>query len=74
VVECSGDRPCPLSTACRLRRILADAQEVFYRELDNYLLSDLVTPMTIELLHLPALSATDAAPWFAGAAERAGTA
>ena len=52
VVECVGDHPCPLAGACRLRRILAQAQESFYSELDRYSLSDLVDRKTQELLHL----------------------
>lgn len=55
VVECVGEHPCPLAAACRLRRMLADAQESFYRGLDNYTLSDLVDGRTVQLLHIPAM-------------------
>ncbi|PPJ26033.1 transcriptional regulator [Nocardia nova] len=54
VVDCVGDHPCPMAGACRLRRILAEAQESFYRELDRYTLSDLVDQRTQQLLHLSA--------------------
>lgn len=54
MVECVGDHPCPLAGACRLRRILAQAQESFYRELDSYTLNDLVDQQTQQLLHLSA--------------------
>ncbi|MBF6080817.1 Rrf2 family transcriptional regulator [Nocardia cyriacigeorgica] len=52
VVLCEGDHPCPLAGSCRLRRILAEAKEAFYRELDRYTVTDLVTGPTVELLHL----------------------
>ncbi|MFI6213866.1 RrF2 family transcriptional regulator [Nocardia brasiliensis] len=55
VVECLGEPPCPLAANCRLRRVLQDAKEAFYRELDNYHLADLVSPRIVELLHLPAI-------------------
>ncbi|MEV3965608.1 Rrf2 family transcriptional regulator [Nocardia sp. NPDC050193] len=57
VVECGGDTPCPLVSACRLRPMLGTAQEMFYRELDNYTLSDLVDKRTVELLHIPVVPA-----------------
>ncbi|MDH6197967.1 Rrf2 family nitric oxide-sensitive transcriptional repressor [Mycobacterium frederiksbergense] len=41
VIECGGDNPCPLIAACRLRRVLAEAKEAFYRELDRYTVTDL---------------------------------
>ena len=41
VIDCAGDRPCPLIAGCRLRRVLAEAKEAFYRELDNHTLQDL---------------------------------
>lgn len=53
VVECTGAKPCPLATACRLRHMLADAQESFYRNLDQYTLGDLVDNRTVQLLHMP---------------------
>jgi Rrf2 family nitric oxide-sensitive transcriptional repressor len=72
VVECAGSHPCPLVDACRLRRILADAQEVFYRELDKYTLSDLVDQRTVRLLHMPALPVLHARDGRAGVAELPG--
>jgi Rrf2 family nitric oxide-sensitive transcriptional repressor len=42
VVDCLGQSPCPLIAACRLRRVLADAKEAFYAELDRYTITDLV--------------------------------
>lgn len=41
VIDCDGGRPCPLISACRLRRVLAEAKEAFYAELDKYTLEDL---------------------------------
>ncbi|WP_067829889.1 RrF2 family transcriptional regulator [Nocardia inohanensis] len=57
VIDCEGDNPCPLASACRLRKILASAQEAFYAELDRYTLADLVNQRTVELLHLPVFPA-----------------
>lgn len=63
VVVCEGDHPCPLVGACRLRRVLADAEEAFYRELDRYTLADLVNAPTAGLLRLLATpSSRDSAP------------
>ncbi|WP_445169599.1 RrF2 family transcriptional regulator [Mycolicibacterium sp. Dal123E01] len=42
VVDCTGQTACPLIAACRLRRVLADAKEAFYAELDRYTITDLV--------------------------------
>ncbi|WP_280419463.1 RrF2 family transcriptional regulator [Nocardia carnea] len=53
VVECVGANPCPLAAACRLRHMLADAQESFYRNLDRYTLGDLVDSRTVQLLYMP---------------------
>ncbi|MFW0790783.1 Rrf2 family transcriptional regulator [Gordonia sp. CPCC 205333] len=52
VVECGGDKPCPLVPACRLRRALADAQASFYRELDQYTVADLAGPTLLPLTGL----------------------
>ncbi|WP_063126966.1 RrF2 family transcriptional regulator [Nocardia fusca] len=62
VVECGGDTPCPLVPACRLRHMLGAAQETFYRELDNYTLSDLVDKRTVELLHVPVVPVVPVVP------------
>ncbi|WP_030552272.1 RrF2 family transcriptional regulator [Streptomyces exfoliatus] len=50
VVACEGDPPCPLRTACRLRRALREAQEAFYRALDPLTVADLVDSPTGPLL------------------------
>jgi Rrf2 family nitric oxide-sensitive transcriptional repressor len=42
VVDCQGQTACPLIAACRLRRVLADAKEAFYAELNRYTITDLV--------------------------------
>ncbi|MGY4710068.1 RrF2 family transcriptional regulator [Mycolicibacterium sp. CBM1] len=42
VVDCTGQSGCPLIAGCRLRRVLADAKEAFYAELDRYTVADLV--------------------------------
>lgn len=55
VVACTGASPCPLASACRLRHMLADAQESFYRNLDQYTLADLVDSRTVQLLYMPAI-------------------
>ncbi|MGI5134167.1 MULTISPECIES: nitric oxide-sensing transcriptional repressor NsrR [unclassified Streptomyces] len=46
VVACEGDLPCPLRSACRLRRALRDAQEAFYAALDPLTVADLVASPT----------------------------
>ncbi len=43
VVECEGDRPCPLRTACSLRGVLRDAQLAFFAELDRYTVADVAS-------------------------------
>ncbi|MEU6583593.1 Rrf2 family transcriptional regulator [Nocardia sp. NPDC046763] len=57
VIECGGDNPCRLANACRLRGVLATAQNAFYAELDRYVLSDLVDQRTVELLYMPVFPA-----------------
>lgn len=49
VVECVGDRPCPLLAACRLRHALAVATEAFYSELDRHTIEELAASPTIRL-------------------------
>ncbi|MEU8618984.1 Rrf2 family transcriptional regulator [Streptomyces sp. NPDC048623] len=46
VVACEGDPPCPLRAACRLRGVLREAQEAFYRTLDPLTVADLVESPT----------------------------
>ncbi|KWX20809.1 transcriptional regulator [Mycolicibacterium wolinskyi] len=50
VIECGGDSPCPLIAACRLRRVLADAKEAFYRELDRYTVTDLTAGTSLPIV------------------------
>ncbi|WP_124270039.1 Rrf2 family transcriptional regulator [Streptomyces sp. ADI96-02] len=50
VVECEGETPCPLRSACRLRGALRQAQEAFYATLDPITVDDLVTAPTGPLL------------------------
>ncbi|MCG7209444.1 RrF2 family transcriptional regulator [Streptomyces arenae] len=51
VVDCEGgDRPCPLSSACRLRGALRRAQEAFYAALDPVTVADMVVEPTGPLL------------------------
>lgn len=52
VIECGGEKPCPLVPACRLRRALADAKEAFYRELDRYTVDDLARGTSLPMLAL----------------------
>lgn len=45
LVECFGsDSQCALTPACRLKGILAESLEAFFRVLDSYTLADLVYP------------------------------
>jgi Rrf2 family nitric oxide-sensitive transcriptional repressor len=54
VVDCAGGAsPCPLIAGCRLRRVLADAKEAFYRELDNHTLEDLTGGSVLPVVTLP---------------------
>lgn len=54
VVDCAGGAsPCPLIAGCRLRRVLADAKEAFYRELDNHTLEDLTGGGVLPVVTLP---------------------
>lgn len=46
VVDCEGELPCPLSSACRLRHALRQAQEAFYTSLDPLSVGDLVAQPT----------------------------
>lgn len=50
VIECGGERPCPLLPACRLRRALAEAKEAFYDELDRHTVSDLASEANLTLI------------------------
>lgn len=53
VIDCDGGRPCPLIAGCRLRRVLAEAKEAFYRELDNHTLQDLTGSGLLPVVTLP---------------------
>ncbi len=53
VIDCAGERPCPLIAGCRLRRVLAEAKEAFYRELDNHTLEDLTGSGLLPVVTLP---------------------
>lgn len=46
VVPClrSGEAPCVIAPACRLKRVLADATSRFLAELDGHTLADLLGP------------------------------
>ncbi|MEU7475132.1 Rrf2 family transcriptional regulator [Lentzea sp. NPDC042327] len=46
VVDCEGELRCPLSSACRLRHALRQAQEAFYASLDPLSVGDLVARPT----------------------------
>lgn len=50
VVDCEGDPPCPLRSACRLRHALQNAQEAFYAALDPITVEDLVAAPTGPIL------------------------
>ncbi|MGB5112754.1 MAG: Rrf2 family transcriptional regulator [Mycobacterium sp.] len=54
IIDCAGGAsPCPLIAGCRLRRVLADAKEAFYRELDNHTLEDLTGGGVLPVVTLP---------------------
>lgn len=46
VVDCEGDPPCPLRSACRLRSALRSAQDAFFAALDPLTVEELVAPPT----------------------------
>ncbi|MEU0337900.1 Rrf2 family transcriptional regulator [Streptomyces bobili] len=50
VVDCEGATPCPLSSGCRLRGALRQAQEAFFASLDRITVADIVTNPTGPLL------------------------
>lgn len=50
VVDCEGAVPCPLRSACLLRRALRRAQEAFFATLDPLTVNDLVAAPTGPLL------------------------
>ncbi|MFJ4363448.1 Rrf2 family transcriptional regulator [Streptomyces chartreusis] len=50
VVECEGDHPCPLNSACRLRGALRRAQEAFFASLDPLTVADVSADPTGPLL------------------------
>lgn len=50
VIECEGTNPCPLRSACRLRNVLRDAQEAFFRELDPFTVTELTGAQTADVL------------------------
>jgi len=52
VIVCEGATPCPLIAGCRLRRVLADAKEAFYAELDRYTVADLARSPALQLIQL----------------------
>ncbi|MGV0853416.1 RrF2 family transcriptional regulator [Mycolicibacterium phlei] len=54
VIDCDGATPCPLVSACRLRRALAEAKEAFYRELDRYTIADMSRAPTLLMIQGPA--------------------
>lgn len=54
VIDCTGGaQPCPLIPACRLRRVLAEAKEAFYRQLDGYTIDDLSGSALLPVIALP---------------------
>lgn len=57
VIDCEGGaRPCPLIGGCRLRRVLAEAKEAFYRELDTHTLEDLAGGALLPVVPLPPIN------------------
>src|SRR3972149_5827068 len=43
VVDCEGDKPCPLRGGCLLRSALRDAQEAFFVSLDAVMIDDVIS-------------------------------
>lgn len=58
LVECFGSgSQCALTPACRLKGVLGEALEAFFRVLDSYTLADLVAPeKTLEMKQLLSLA------------------
>lgn len=53
VVDCEGDKPCPLRGGCLLRSALRDAQEAFFVSLDAVTIEDVIRqPSKTVLLRL----------------------
>ncbi|MBQ9056107.1 Rrf2 family transcriptional regulator, partial [Rhodococcus sp. (in: high G+C Gram-positive bacteria)] len=53
VVDCEGDKPCPLRAGCLLRSALRDAQEAFFVSLDAVTIEDVIRqPSKTVLLRL----------------------
>ena len=54
VIDCDGGaNPCPRIAGCRLRRVLAEAKEAFYRELDKHPLEDLAGSGLLPVVTVP---------------------
>ncbi|MFC4372837.1 RrF2 family transcriptional regulator [Nocardia halotolerans] len=52
IVDCAGPPACPMIAGCRLRHLLAQAAQAFYRDLDRYTVADLVSGSANQLLPL----------------------
>nr|WP_298249505.1 Rrf2 family transcriptional regulator [uncultured Halomonas sp.] len=62
LVECFGDsNECVITSACRLKHVLAEALEAFMAVLDDYTLEDLLGPQRRPLISLLNLDDTPAA-------------
>ncbi|NWN83225.1 MAG: Rrf2 family transcriptional regulator [Halomonas sp.] len=62
LVECFGDgNECVITSACRLKHVLAEALEAFMAVLDDYTLEDLLGPQRQPLISLLNLDDTPAA-------------
>ncbi|AMO60305.1 BadM/Rrf2 family transcriptional regulator [Mycolicibacterium phlei] len=59
VIDCDGAHPCPLISACRLRRALAEAKEAFYRELDRYTIADMSRAPNLLMIQGPVTERND---------------
>lgn len=50
VINCEGERPCPLARGCRLRGLVREAQEAFFTVLDPWTIDDLAVAPTQDVL------------------------
>lgn len=50
VINCEGERPCPLARGCRLRGLVREAKEAFFAVLDPWTVDELAAASTGDVL------------------------